>query len=95
MSLSVVATIIAKPEYRAEVRQALVAVVAPSRAEAGCLQYDLHVSRDDPDRLVMLERWQDDATLDRHMATPHFAALGAAIDGKVTGVDIARLDLVS
>jgi len=95
MPLSVVATITIKHGYGAEVRRALLAVIAPSRAKAGCLQYDLHVARDDPDHLVMIERWQDDATLDRHMATPHFAALGAAIDGKVTGVDIARLDLVS
>jgi len=29
------------------------------------------------------------------MATPHFAALVAAIDGKVTGVDIVRLDPAS
>jgi quinol monooxygenase YgiN len=95
MPLSVVATISAKSEFLSEVRQALDKVVAPSRAEAGCLQYDLHLSRDKPGSFVMIERWQDDATLDRHMATPHFAALGAALDGKVTGVDIVRLDLVS
>ena len=94
MSLSVVATITTKAEFRGEVRQALIAILAPSRAEPGCLQYDLHTDRNDPDRLVMIERWQDDAALDRHLATPHFAALGAALDGKVTGVDIARLDPV-
>lgn len=92
MPLSVVANISAKPEFLGEVRQALLAVVAPSRAEAGCLQYDLHLARDQPNSFVMIERWQDDATLDRHLATPHFAALGAALDGKVTGVDIVRLD---
>ena len=94
MSLSVVATITSKAEFRGEVRQALITILAPSRAEPGCLQYDLHTDRNDPDRLVMIERWQDDAALDRHLATPHFAALGAALDGKVTGVDIARLDPV-
>ena len=95
MPLSVVATITAKPEFRAEVLQALRTVVAPSRAEAGCIQYDLHVSRVNADQLVMIERWQDDVTLDRHMATPHFVALGAALNGKVTSVDIVRLDIVS
>ncbi len=92
MSLSVVATITALPEHRAAVRTALLAVVAPSRAEAGCLHYELHATRDNAERFVMLERWQDDACLERHMATPHFAALGAALDGKVSGVDIVRLD---
>lgn len=95
MPLSVVATITAKPEFVDAVRQALLAVVPPSQAEAGCLQYDLHLARDNPARFVMIERWQDDATLDRHMASTHFAALGAALDGKVVGVDIARLDLLS
>ena len=95
MSLSVVATITSKPEFRAEVRQALDQIVPPSRAEAGCLQYDLHITRDKPDSFVMIARWQDDATLARPMATPPFAALVAAIDGKVTGVDIVRLDPAS
>lgn len=94
MPISVIATITAKPESRADVRQALLAVRAPSRAEEGCLQYDLHVARDNPDRLVMIERWQDDATFDLHLATPHFAALAAALEGKVVGIDIERLDLV-
>ncbi|HEY3433708.1 MAG TPA: putative quinol monooxygenase [Rhodocyclaceae bacterium] len=95
MPLSVIATITAKPESRAEVLQALETVVAPSRAEEGCIQYDLHVSRVNADQLVMIERWQDDATLDRHMETPHFVTLGAALDGKVTGVNITRLDILS
>ncbi|MBL8454395.1 MAG: antibiotic biosynthesis monooxygenase [Zoogloea sp.] len=92
MSLSVVATITAKPEFRADVRRALDQVIPPSRAEAACQHYELHITRDKPDSFVMIERWQDDAALERHMATSHFAALVAAIDGKVTGVDIVRLD---
>ncbi len=95
MPLSVVATLSAKSEFRADVRGALETIIPLSRSEAGCLQYDQHVAQDNPDSFVMIERWQDNATLDRHTATPHFAALLAAIDGKVADVVIVRLDLLA
>lgn len=91
MSLSIIATIVAQPEHRETVFQALTAMLAPTRAEAGCRQYDLHADQSDPNRLVMIERWADDAALDAHIATPHMAQLKAIIDGKTSGIDIQRL----
>lgn len=91
MPLSIIATIVAHPEHREMVTQALTAMLAPTRAEAGCQQYDLHVDQADPNRLVMIERWTDDAALDAHIATPHMARLKAVIADKTSGIDIQRL----
>lgn len=44
MSVNVVAVITAKPGSEDAVRAALEALVAPTRAEAGCLSYDLSES---------------------------------------------------
>ncbi len=95
MSLGVIAVVDAKPEHRSRVLNALQAVLAPSRAEAGCLQYDLHVATDNADRLVMVERWRDAAALEEHLATPHFAALKQTIDGAVDSLTITRLNPIS
>jgi quinol monooxygenase YgiN len=46
-----------------------------SRAEPGCLQYDVHRDRDDPNRFVLLERYVDDAALEAHGASQHFQEL--------------------
>lgn len=80
--LTVVATITAKPGAEAAVRQALERVVPPSRAEAGCRRYELHVDNAAPATFVMLEEWVSAAALAEHEATPHFGALVAAIGGQ-------------
>lgn len=95
MSLSIIATIVAHPEHRETVRQALTAMLAPTRAEIGCQQYDLHIDQADPNRMVMIERWTDAAALDAHVATPHMAQLKAIIGDKTSGIDIQRLDHIA
>ena len=42
----------AKPGKEDALRQALLALCGPTRKEQGCLNYDLHVSADDPGLLV-------------------------------------------
>jgi len=43
-------------------------IVERVRQEPGCLQYSLYLSVDDPDELVVLERWRDLATLEAVLA---------------------------
>ncbi|HVV19723.1 MAG TPA: antibiotic biosynthesis monooxygenase family protein [Pseudonocardiaceae bacterium] len=38
------------------------------REEPGCEQYELFRGLDDPDRVVLLERWTNADLLERHMA---------------------------
>ena len=52
-------------------RDALLAVCGPTRVEKGCINYDLHVSPDDPGLLVFHENWESKADLDTHLASPH------------------------
>ena len=88
--LVVVATIIAQPGHEAAVRAALEQVVPPSRAEAGCRRYELHVDNSAPAKFVMLEEWTSAEALAEHEATPHFAELVAAI-GKVAQISVDKL----
>jgi quinol monooxygenase YgiN len=75
--LTVVARIRAKPGKEAEVQQALLTLVAHTRAEAGCLNYDLHVSHDDPALFLFYENWEGQAHLDAHAQSPHIQAFRA------------------
>ncbi|TAK94934.1 MAG: antibiotic biosynthesis monooxygenase, partial [Verrucomicrobia bacterium] len=43
-TITVVATFKARPGKESELRAALIGLVAPTRKEAGCLNYDLHAS---------------------------------------------------
>src|SRR3954451_20025526 len=73
MTVTVIATLKVKPGMEEDARQALQAAVAPTRAEPGCLVYDLHQSTADPTEFLFYERWSDGAALDTHSASaaPH------------------------
>jgi quinol monooxygenase YgiN len=64
----------AKPGKEQALREALLAVCAPTRAEKGCINYDLHESPDQPGVLVFLENWECMEDLDAHLASPHIEA---------------------
>lgn len=82
MSVIVVATIRPRPEQRAEVIAVLEKAIQRAHAEdTGCLLYALHEA---PDRLVMIEKWADQAALDAHSRGEALAELSAGLDGKLT-----------
>lgn len=76
--LSVVAQLKARPGKEDELRRALLTLIEPTRAEDGCVQYDLHVHATDAGRFVFYENWTSREHLDRHLASPHLSAAVAA-----------------
>lgn len=72
--IHVVATSVALPQYLAEYRQSLEALIAPTRREQGCLLYDLHQNLHNPAHFIFYEIWQSQAMLDAHTASDHLLA---------------------
>ncbi|MBI4891022.1 MAG: antibiotic biosynthesis monooxygenase [Acidobacteria bacterium] len=83
--LTVVAEMRALPGKEAELRQALLDCIEPTRAEEGCVQYDLHESTDTPGHFIFYENWTSREALDRHLATPHLQKLGSLTPVLVEG----------
>jgi quinol monooxygenase YgiN len=79
-TITVVATFEARPGKEAALRTVLMGLVAPTRMEAGCLNYDLHVSLEHPEQLLFHENWITKAALDTHLQSPHIQALLPRID---------------
>lgn len=75
--VTVIACHRAKPGREPALRDALLAVRAPTRAEKGCINYDLHISPDDPGLLVFHENWESKEDLDAHLQSPHIDAFRA------------------
>ncbi len=65
--LTVIAQFKAKPGKESQVRQELLSLLAPSRKDAGCLNYDLHQALDNPALFVFHENWASKAHLDAHL----------------------------
>src|ERR1700730_5437578 len=74
--LSVVAQLKARPGKEDELRRVLLTLIEPTRAEEGCVHYDLHVHATDPSRFVFYENWTSREHLDRHLSSPHLTAAG-------------------
>lgn len=66
MSIRLVVTITAVPGKGGELAQAYKARCAEARTELGCEQFEIFQGVADPDRLTLLERWADKATLEAH-----------------------------
>lgn len=79
-SLTVVAQIKAKPGKEAQVRQELLSLVAPSRKDAGCLNYDLHQALDNPALFLFHENWISEAHLEQHLQKPDLKAVLARLE---------------
>jgi quinol monooxygenase YgiN len=73
--VTVVATFQARPGRENELKAALTALVEPTRKEAGCINYDLHQSPDDPTNFLFHENWASKAHLDAHLQSAHLKAL--------------------
>ena len=51
----------------------MIPLTLASRREPGCVNYISHWLRDEPDALMIYEQYTDQAAVEAHRATPHFA----------------------
>lgn len=61
----------AKPQYREALIKALSALIAPTRAEPGCLQYDLLVDKENPNLLILLVKFHSEEAMKKHEQQPY------------------------
>ncbi len=91
----VVARLVAKPGSIDQVREVLAAQVAPTRAEPGCLRYDLMQNVADPADFTFYEEWATADALDRHAASAHLARSRPLLEGQLAApADVRRYVLV-
>jgi quinol monooxygenase YgiN len=87
-ALTVIARLQAKKGQEEELGRTLHGLVAPTRAEKGCVTYDLHRSHDDPGLFIFYETWETRPLWDDHMKSPHLVAFGAQQDALTESWDL-------
>lgn len=70
----------AKPGMEEELGKHLLALVEPSRAEEGCISYDMHQSQDDPTVWMAYENWRSEEDLALHFQKPYLRAFADVKD---------------
>ncbi len=78
--ITVTARLKVKAGLEPEVKKELMALVPLSRADAGCLGYDLHQAAEDRAGFLFYESWQSREHLDAHLQTPHLKSFLARVN---------------
>lgn len=81
--LTIVANIIAKADQIDLVKAELEKLIPITRAEKGCIQYDLYCDNDNPAHFMFYENWKSRALWQTHMNAPHLAAYMKATDDSI------------
>jgi quinol monooxygenase YgiN len=85
-TVTVVATFQAKAGKETELKKALIGLVTPTHKEAGCINYDLHISPEDAGQFLFHENWTSKAHLDAHLQNTHIQVLLPCLDELCIGM---------
>lgn len=75
-----IAVLKAKAGIEQALKEELLALIAPTRAEPGNLDYVLFEQRDEQGTFYMREAFRDEAALDAHTSMPYFQRFAATAD---------------
>lgn len=75
LMLKVIAEDFIKKEYLEVVAPMYAELVAATKKEPGCIEYNLFVDEDDEGHFIFIEEWINHQALDAHCASEHFTRL--------------------
>jgi quinol monooxygenase YgiN len=87
----------AAPGRADELAGMLKELVAPTRAEPGCLTYQLSASNETPGMFLFFEKFVNQAALDEHIAAPYFQKFAKQREGNdpVSKVTVTRWSVLA
>ena len=72
MTITKRVTFIAKTDCEEKMKELLSAMVKPSKAEDGCLFYEIVQYQNNRKKFMAVETWRDEKALDGHKTTAHY-----------------------
>lgn len=89
--LTIIANITAHPEQIDFVKAELVKLIEVTRAEAGCINYDLHQDINNPAHFMFYENWQTRELWQAHMANQPLQDYINATQGAVAEFTLSEM----
>ena len=94
-TIRVIARLVSKPDRVGDTRVTLEALIEPTRAENGCVTYELMQNNADPTDFTFVEEWESDDALDAHLASAHIEQLRSIADELLAAEpDVRRYTLI-
>ena len=92
--LTIVANIKANPSKIDLVKAELLKLIDITRAEEGCINYDLHQDNENPAHFLFYENWESRELWQTHMGAPHLAADMEATEGAVEEFTLNEMSVI-
>jgi quinol monooxygenase YgiN len=71
---------IVRPERRSDLLETMRGMLEPARVERGCLSYHLYEDVENRNAFVLIEEWETQADLEKHLAKDNQRRLFALMD---------------
>lgn len=92
--LTIVANIKANPDQIELVKAELIKLIETTRAEEGCVNYDLHQDNDNPAHFLFYENWESRELWQTHMNNQHLKDYMAATEGAVAEFTLNEMTII-
>lgn len=92
--LTIVARILAKEGKRGFLKSELLKLIDVTRAEEGCINYDLHQDNEDPNMFLFFENWTNRDLWEKHMKADHLIQYMKATDGAVESFTLNEMTVI-
>lgn len=92
--LTCIAKITAKEQHKETVLLELTKLIAPTRQEKGCINYDLHIDNNNSAVFMFHENWLSEQDLDAHLESNHIKQCFSIIGDMVESIELLRLTKV-
>ena len=89
--LTIVARILAKEDKREFVKAELLKLIDTTRAEEGCINYDLHQDHENENLFLYFENWATRELWQDHMANDHLKEYIKVTDGAVESFEVNEM----
>jgi quinol monooxygenase YgiN len=90
-TVTIVANITANADKVELVKAELLKLIEITRAEEGCVQYDLHQDNKDPAHFLFYENWESRELWQAHMNAQHLQDYMAATDGAIAEFTLSEM----
>ncbi|WP_096086383.1 putative quinol monooxygenase [Agaribacterium haliotis] len=89
--LTIVANIVANEDKIELVKEELLKLIDITRAEEGCINYDLHQDNENPAHFMFYENWESRELWQAHMGNTHLAEYMTATEGCVASFTLNEM----
>jgi len=95
MAITIVANIEAKKNKIEFIKEELLKLIEPTKAEEGCIEYRLQQDDKHPEFFLFFETWENRELWQKHMDSDHIEKLIRATEGSLVDLSVTEMSEIA